>query len=68
MLRLGHPIICLIFFLQQDAIVPGVYCLLDMCGEHELSLMHAVLEKGSRELFHSLHADYTKYHKFKGKV
>jgi len=52
----------------RNAIVPGVYCLLDMCGEHELSLMHAVLEKGYRELFHSLHADYTKYHKFKGKV
>ncbi|XP_078357235.1 unhealthy ribosome biogenesis protein 2 homolog isoform X2 [Oculina patagonica] len=52
----------------RDALVPGVYCLLDLCGEHELSLLHAVLEKGSRELFHSLHADYTKYHKFKGKV
>jgi len=54
--------------LIRDALVPGVYCLLDLCGEHELSLLHAVLEKGSRELFHFLHADYTKYHKFKGKV
>ncbi|CAH3042344.1 unnamed protein product, partial [Porites evermanni] len=56
------------FFIKNDSLTPGVYCLLDMCGEHELSLMHAVLDKGSRELFHSLHADYTKYHKFKGKV
>jgi len=54
--------------LIRDALVPGIYCLLDLCGEHELSLLHAVLQKGSRELFHSLHADYSKYHKFKGKV
>ena len=53
---------------HQDALVSGIYCLLDVCGEHELSLLHAVLQKGSRELFYSLHADYTKYHKFKGKV
>lgn len=52
----------------RDALTSGVYCLFELCGEHELSLLHAVLEKGSRELFHSLHADYTKYHKFKGKV
>ncbi|XP_068694742.1 unhealthy ribosome biogenesis protein 2 homolog [Montipora foliosa] len=52
----------------RDTLVPGIYCLLDICGEHELSMLHAVLEKGSRELFHSLHEDYTKYHKFKGKV
>ncbi|KAK2555339.1 Unhealthy ribosome biogenesis protein 2-like protein [Acropora cervicornis] len=52
----------------REALVPGVYCLLDICGEHELSLLHAVLEKGCQELFHSLHADYSKYHKFKGKI
>ncbi|KAJ7326509.1 hypothetical protein OS493_027453 [Desmophyllum pertusum] len=58
---------CCYSFSYQGRSHSWVYCLLDLCGEHELSLLHAVLEKGSRELFHSLHADYTKYHKFKGK-
>jgi hypothetical protein len=59
-------VLFLLFF--QQSLVPGIYCLLDMCGEHEMALLHAVLDKGSRELFRTVNVDYNKFHKFKGKV
>ena len=39
-----------------------------MCVEYEVALLHVVLEKGARELMRALHEDYTKFHKFRGKV
>ena len=56
------------FVCVQESLKPGLYCLLDLCGEYEVALLHAVLEKGARELMRALHEDYTKFHKFKGKV
>ena len=56
------------FVCAQESPKPGLYCLLDLCGEYEVALLHAVLEKGVRELMRALHEDYTKFQKFKGKV
>ena len=56
------------FVCAQEYLKPGLYRLLDLCGEYEVALLHAVQEKGVRELMRGLHEDYTKFHKFKGKV
>ena len=56
------------FVWAQESLKPGLYRLLDLCGECEVALLHAVLEKGVRELMRALHEDSTKFHKFKGKV
>ncbi|XP_020917620.2 unhealthy ribosome biogenesis protein 2 homolog [Exaiptasia diaphana] len=46
----------------------GIYCLIDASGEHEIALLHATLDRGSRELFTTLINEYNKFYKFKGKV
>ena len=56
------------FVCVQESLNPGLYCLLDLSGEYEVALLHALLEKCARELMRALHEDYTKFHKFKGKV
>ncbi|XP_048590183.1 unhealthy ribosome biogenesis protein 2 homolog isoform X2 [Nematostella vectensis] len=52
----------------KEVLTDGVFCLLDLCGDHETALLHATLSKGSRELFKTLNEEYNKYHKFTGKV
>ena len=46
----------------------GVYALLDLCGEHEMSLLHAALDDTGKLLFKQLHENYTNFHKFTGRV
>ncbi|KAK3715940.1 hypothetical protein QZH41_016502 [Actinostola sp. cb2023] len=62
------PVILLSSSTLANVLVPGIYCLIDSCGEHEIALLHAVLDKGSRELFTSLTNEYNKFYKFKGKA
>ena len=54
--------------LFQTALLPGVYCLLDLCDHHSVAVLHTVLTHGVRQVFSALHSDYSKYHKYKGKV
>ena len=56
------------FVCGQESLKPGLYRLLDLCGEYEVALLHAVLEKGVRELMCALQEDYTKFQKPKGKM
>ena len=56
------------FVCVQESLKPGLYCLLDLCGEYEVALLHAVLKKGARELTRALKEDYTKFQKAKGKM
>ena len=48
--------------------MPGVYKMLDLCGEHEMALLHATLDKTGKEIFQMLHEDYKKHYKYKGQV
>ena len=57
-------------FIEQykEAIMSGVYCLIDCCSEHELGLMFSSLDSAGKDTFRSIHADYKKFHEYKGKV
>ncbi len=48
--------------------MPGVYSLIDICGEHERELIHANMEEAGKAMFKRIFEDYTKFHKFTGKV
>lgn len=45
-----------------------MYSLLDLCGEHELKLVHVALDDAGKDLFKRLHEDYTRLHKYRGHV
>ena len=49
-------------------LLPGIYAILRICSKHELDLINIWLDEAGKSIFHSLHADYTKYYKFTGKV
>jgi hypothetical protein len=49
-------------------ILPGIYAIFRICSKHELDLINIWLDEAGKTIFHSLHADYTRYHKFTGKV
>ena len=47
------------FVCAQEYLKPGLYRLLDLCGEYEVALLHAVLKKGARELMRALRCTRT---------
>ncbi|KAK9766894.1 hypothetical protein K7432_003683 [Basidiobolus ranarum] len=52
----------------RNAIVPGLYALLDLCGEHERDMVMVTLDLTGKSLFKSLYSDYLQYHKYTGKA
>ncbi|XP_066281622.1 unhealthy ribosome biogenesis protein 2 homolog isoform X3 [Branchiostoma lanceolatum] len=52
----------------KKSLVPSVYLLLDVCGMHGSKLLVTALHPGLREIYKALHADYNRYHKYRGKV
>jgi len=52
----------------KSTLLPGIYDLLDTCSEFELKQLFATLGEAGKTLFKSLYADYTRDHKFRGKV
>lgn len=49
-------------------VVPGLYALLDACGDHDRAMLFANLNDSSRDQLRGLVDDYNKYHKFQGNV
>ncbi|XP_017274294.1 unhealthy ribosome biogenesis protein 2 homolog [Kryptolebias marmoratus] len=41
----------------------GIYCILDLCMEHDIKFLKAGLNTGVREVFNELYNSYTHYHK-----
>ncbi|XP_052792567.1 uncharacterized protein LOC128226647 [Mya arenaria] len=52
----------------KRGVVPAVYRMLDLCDRHAIPQLHVVLPHGLTEIFKLLYADYTKYHKYTGRV
>ncbi|XP_078590533.1 unhealthy ribosome biogenesis protein 2 homolog isoform X2 [Branchiostoma floridae x Branchiostoma japonicum] len=52
----------------KKSLVPSVYLLLDVCGMHGSKLLGTALDPGLREIYKALHMDYSRYHKYRGKV
>eukprot|EP00058_Branchiostoma_floridae_P025211 XP_002610701.1 hypothetical protein BRAFLDRAFT_117943 [Branchiostoma floridae] len=52
----------------KKSLVPSVYLLLDVCGMHGSKLLGTALDPGLREIYKALHTDYSRYHKYRGKV
>lgn len=47
--------------------LPLLAAVVDLCGEHERSQLHSMLDNAGRLLFKSLYADYLKHHRYTGK-
>ncbi|XP_045209505.2 unhealthy ribosome biogenesis protein 2 homolog isoform X2 [Mercenaria mercenaria] len=52
----------------KRALVPAVYKMLDLCDKHAISQLHVVLSHGVTEVFRLLYKEYTKFHKYQGKI
>jgi hypothetical protein len=52
----------------RTAMIPGVHALLGACGTYEVELIGAVANEGSKVIFETLHAEFQKYFKYKGKA
>jgi hypothetical protein len=52
----------------KDAVLPGVYALLDICSEAEYNHMFKAMDETGKSMFRSLLAEYKRDFKFTGKV
>eukprot|EP00122_Pirum_gemmata_P014956 Pgem_evm1s13965 len=52
---------------HRKLIIPGVYCLLDMCSDNEFSSLHVSLDAAGKIILKKLHEDYDTRHKYRGK-
>ncbi|KAL6080652.1 rRNA primary transcript metabolism protein [Balamuthia mandrillaris] len=52
----------------KQALMPGIYSLLDVCGEFELKQVHIVQSLTGKAIFKKLYEEYSKEWKFSGKV
>ncbi|XP_072049745.1 uncharacterized protein [Amphiura filiformis] len=52
----------------KRALVVGVYNLVDVCDEKDVSLLQATLPHNVKEIYTEFYSDYKKYHKYKGRV
>ncbi|KAG0234857.1 hypothetical protein BGW42_006134 [Actinomortierella wolfii] len=51
----------------RQALLPGLYALMDLCSEWERELMMANLDATGKSLLKNLYSDYLKYHKYTGR-
>ncbi|XP_050415531.1 unhealthy ribosome biogenesis protein 2 homolog [Patella vulgata] len=51
----------------KKALVPSIYHLLDICDDHRIKQLQAILPQGVKDVFLMLYNDYVKYHKYTGK-
>ncbi|KAK6168425.1 hypothetical protein SNE40_020962 [Patella caerulea] len=51
----------------KKALVPSIYHLLDICDDHRIKQLQAILPQGVKDVFLMLYNDYIKYHKYTGK-
>ncbi|KAG0347767.1 hypothetical protein BG004_007023 [Podila humilis] len=51
----------------RNALVPGLYSLLNLCGDWERELIMVGLDNTGKTLLKGLYADYLKYHKYTGR-
>ncbi|KAF9582059.1 hypothetical protein BGW38_000712 [Lunasporangiospora selenospora] len=51
----------------RNALLPGLYSLLNLCSEYERQVMMAGLDNTGKMLLKGLYADYLKYHKYTGR-
>jgi len=52
----------------RQNLLPGIYAVLDTCSVMEFKQLFATLAEEEKSLLRALHEDYTRDHKFKGKV
>lgn len=52
----------------QKALYVSVNPLLDMCDEHSVMMLRMNLPEAQREIFKTLYEQYSKYHKYTGRV
>lgn len=52
----------------RQALLPGIFALLDICSDPEYNQIHKALDETGKVMFKSLLADYRQDFKFKGKV
>ncbi|KAG0295522.1 hypothetical protein BGZ98_001366 [Dissophora globulifera] len=51
----------------RNALLPGLYALLNLCSEWERDMMMVGLDSTGKTLLKGLYADYLKYHKYTGR-
>ncbi|KAF9907729.1 hypothetical protein EC991_010676 [Linnemannia zychae] len=51
----------------RNALLPGLYSLMNMCSDYERELMMGGLDNTGKTLLKGLYADYLKYHKYTGR-
>eukprot|EP01125_Pyxidicula_operculata_P022802 TRINITY_DN9584_c0_g1_i1.p1 TRINITY_DN9584_c0_g1~~TRINITY_DN9584_c0_g1_i1.p1 ORF type:complete len:1760 (-),score=272.52 TRINITY_DN9584_c0_g1_i1:190-5019(-) len=54
--------------IAKASLLPGIYSLIDICGDYELKQLITILGETGRALFKTLYSDYTNNYKFTGMV
>ncbi|XP_064638630.1 unhealthy ribosome biogenesis protein 2 homolog [Lineus longissimus] len=52
----------------KKSLLPGIHCLLNLCDEHSMAVLHTVLNPGVKHIFTALYQDYTKHYKYTGRI
>ncbi|XP_046572715.1 unhealthy ribosome biogenesis protein 2 homolog [Haliotis rubra] len=52
----------------KKALLPGIYILLDIADRFQIAQLLAVLPHGTKDVFKLMYTEYTKYHKYTGRV
>jgi Urb2/Npa2 family len=53
---------------DKQALLRGVFCLIDACGPGEIQQLHSALDTTGRALFQVLYGDYQRRHKYAGRI
>ena len=52
----------------RNALLPGVFCLVEMCSKHELQQLHLLLDSAGQEVLKTTRASFEMMHRYTGKV
>jgi trimeric autotransporter adhesin len=52
----------------KQALLTGIFCLIDACGPGEIQQLHSALDATGRALFQVLYGDYQRRHKYAGRI
>ncbi|KAJ2964681.1 hypothetical protein NQZ79_g420 [Umbelopsis isabellina] len=63
----SNPISTISLPTLRSALRPGLFALLDICGEHERDMLMTSIDTSQKMLFKTMHTEWTKTHRYTGR-